>query len=407
MGQLRRVPPLGIKVLGARGLSRMNRFEIVGALLCSLVVLFCEGCGGSASDGAGQGTACPMLQSPQSPAGSLASVIDGIAASEIQARHLPGLAIAVSKKGTVLYAQGYGYANLKTCLPVQTNTNFQIGSVTKQFTAAAVLQLVNAGRVDLDRAVSELLPAYTFDPRITVRMLLNQTSGLSDYTSFPDAAAWTSAGVAPQTVLTKIAQSALLFAPGTAYSYSNSNYYILGAVIESVTASSYADDLMMSVLSPSQLDHTTYLQPLLSASPYTSSWTDGPLWDPSFTYAAGALWSNVLDLASWNGALLNFRVLPESLFNSTVTPPDVPAFGQSAPSQYGMGWLRTTRLGRPFVLHDGATGSYSAFNGIFLDDGFSIAILTNVQLPNGGSFESTAASIINAVCGSSALAASC
>jgi CubicO group peptidase (beta-lactamase class C family) len=382
----------------------MDRFKSTIGLL----VLFIAGCGGG-SDGGNSGVvsiSCPALQPPPSPTGSLASVVDGIAATEMQSRHLPGLAIAISKRGTIIYAQGYGYANLKSCLPVQASMTFQLGSVTKQFTAVATLQLVNQGNLGLDRAISEVLPAYGFDPRITIRMLLNQTSGLDDYTSFPEAASWTS-GVAQQTVLTRIVQAPLLFAPGTAYSYSNSNYYILGSIIESVTASSYADYLTANVLRPANLDHTFYLQPLSSAAPYTPSWTDGPLWDPSTTFAAGALWSSVLDLAAWNSALVSNTVLPESSFALTVTPPDVPSFKQSKPSQYGMGWLRTNQLGRPFVLHDGATGSYSAFNGMFLDDGFSIAILTNIALPNGGSFESTAATLINAVCGASALAGTC
>jgi hypothetical protein len=90
-----------------------------------------------------------------------------------------------------------------------------------------------------------------------------------------------------------------------------------------------------------------------------------------------------------------------------VTPPDVPIYQQSAPSQYGMGWYRTTALGHPYVLHDGKTLSYSAFNGLFLDDGFSIAIVTNVALAGATSFEGTATMLINAICGSPATSSSC
>jgi len=381
----------------------MNRANIT----VYLFTLLCAGCGGGGGRNPGATSlGCPTLAPPSSPAGSLASVVDGIAANEMKTRDLPGLAIAISKKGTILYAQGYGYANLKSCLPVQASTTFQIGSVTKQFTAAAVLQLVNAGELNLDQAVHGVLPAYGFDSRITVRMLLNQTSGLDDYLNFPEAASWGN-GVSPQTVLTKIAQSTLLFSPGVAYSYSNSNYYVLGSIIEAVIASSYAQYLAENVLRPAQLNDTTYLQPLSSASPYTSSWADGTLWDASFTFAAGSLWSNVVDLSVWNSALTSGTVIPASLFALTVTPPEVPNFGQSGSSQYGMGWYRTTELGRPFVLHDGGTASYSAFNGMFLDDGFSIAILSNVVLANGASFEGTATKLINAICGNPAMASTC
>jgi len=381
----------------------LNRSHIA---IC-LFTLLCTGCGGGGEGKPGATSfECPTLAPPTSGAGSLASVVDGVAANEMKTHNLPGLAIAISKKGTILYAQGYGYANLKTCLPVQASTTFQIGSVTKQFTAAAVLQLANSGELNLDQPVRELLPAYGFDSRITVRMLLNQTSGLEDYLNFSEAAAWTN-GVSTQVVLTKIAQSTLLFSPGVAYAYSNSNYYVLGSIIEAVTASSYAQYLAENVLRPAQLNDTTYLQPLSSASPYTSSWTDGTLWDASFTFAAGSLWSNVVDLSVWNNALTSGTVIPASLFTLTVTPPEVPNFGQSGSSQYGMGWYRTTELGRPFVLHDGGTASYSAFNGMFLDDGFSIAILSNVALANSDSFEGTATKLINAICGNPAMASTC
>jgi D-alanyl-D-alanine carboxypeptidase len=381
----------------------MNRRNIAIGLL----TLLTAGCGGGKGRVVGTTTdLCPARMPPASPAGSVASVVDGIAAQELKSRNLPGLAIAISKNGTILYAQGYGYASLQPCVPAAASTVFQIGSVTKQFTASAVLQLVNAGALDLDRAASEVLPAYGFDSRITVRMLLNQTSGLDDYISFPEAAVWAN-GVLSQTVLTQIAKSPLLFSPGSAYSYSNSNYYVLGSIIEAVSGVSYADYLTASVLAPAQLHQTTYLQPPSSASPYTVAGSDGALWDPSFTFSAGALWSNVTDLALWNGALESSNVIPAAEFTLTVTPPAVPVLGQPGASQYGMGWYRTTQLGRPFVLHDGATASYSAFNGMFLDDGFSIAILTNVALANGATFEGTATTLINAICGASTTAGSC
>jgi CubicO group peptidase (beta-lactamase class C family) len=238
-------------------------------------------------------------------------------------------------------------------------------------------------------------------------MLLNQTSGLDDYIGFPEAEAWTNGVSSQKTVLTQIAKSPLLFSPGTAYSYSNSNYYVLGSVIEAVTGLSYADYLTANVLASAQLDQTSYLQPSSSASPYTTSRADGALWDASFTFAAGALWSNVTDLALWNSALLSSKVMPMALFTLSVTAPAVPVFQQAGASQYGMGWYRTTQLGRLFVLHDGATASYSAFNGMFVDNGFSIAILTNIALANGATFEGTATTLINAICGESATAGNC
>ncbi len=134
---------------------------------------------------------CPPL-SPASN-GSLAAVVDPLIISEMKAQGLVGAAVAVAKNGTILYSQGYGYANLATCQPVQSSMDFQIGSVTKQFTAAAVLQLQNTGKLNIDDTVITYLPSYAFDPRITLRMLLTQTSGLPNYLDFPDASSGSTA----------------------------------------------------------------------------------------------------------------------------------------------------------------------------------------------------------------------
>ena len=120
--------------------------------------------------------------------------------------------------------------------------------------------------LDIDAPVTTYLQAYGFDPRITLRTLLNQTSGLADYTTFTAATSWVG-GVTQQTVLTQIAQASVEFAPGSAYSYSDSNYFVLGAVIEAVTSQSYASYLETQVLQPLGLARTTYDRPAGSASP--------------------------------------------------------------------------------------------------------------------------------------------
>lgn len=123
-----------------------------------------------------------------------------------------GPAVAVAKNGAILYSQGYGYADLGTCLQMPANAEMQIGSVTKQFTAAAVLQLYSAGTLDIDKPLITYLPTYAFDPRITLRMLLNQTSGLQDYLSFPELGQYITGG--PESVaLNAIVQRTLNFTP--------------------------------------------------------------------------------------------------------------------------------------------------------------------------------------------------
>ena len=380
-----------------------------------------SGSGGSGAGGAGSGSgsggggtavgACPPpTAGVQSGSGTaFSTLVDPVVLQEIRAQGLPGMTVAVAKNGVILYAQGYGYADLGTCLQMPANAEMQIGSLTKQFTAAAVLQLYSANTLDIDKPLITYLPTYTFDPRITLRMLLNQTSGLQDYLSFPELAQYINGG--PESVaLNAIVQRTLDFTPGTAYEYSNSNYFILGSVIEAVTSGTYADYLASHVFTPAGLSNTFYQQPAQSASPYEPSATGpvpGRIFDPSVYFAAGALWSTVQDLSAWDAALFgSTAVVSQSSRTLMVTPPAVPDFQSSTPSDYGMGLVQGgTLAGHPFVWHTGQTVSYTSFNGVLTDDGFSIAILTN--FPTQESPLNLAETLIESICNSAATASSC
>ncbi len=349
---------------------------------------------------------CPPLSPPSSSNGSLAAAVDPLVLSEMKAQGLVGVAVAVAKNGKILYTQGYGYANLATCQAVQPSMDFQIGSVTKQFTAAAVLQLQNAGKLNLDDTVLTYLPNYAFDPRLTLRMLLTQTSGLPNYLDFPDVSSWVN-GVSEQTVLTQIAQAPLIFAPGSYYAYSNSNYYVLGSVIEAVSSVTYPSYMASNIFQPVGLSSTSYLQPAGAASPYTQGPSPGLIPDPSLYFSAGALWSNVQDLATWDAALLNGKVIPPELFTVMVTPSGLPIYPQGGASPYAMGWVDATEVGHPSVWHNGETAAYTSFNGVFLDDGFSVIVLTNMPVKEDTPLLNLEQQLMQSICTSSATAGNC
>jgi D-alanyl-D-alanine carboxypeptidase len=374
-----------------------------------LAVLGLLRCGGGNTSSKSSSGSCPPLTTPISSSGSIAAVVDPVILNEMQSQKLVGMSLAIAKNGTILYSHGYGYLDLGTCQPVQPATEFQIGSVTKQFTAAAVLQLQNTGALNVDSPLAGYLPSYSFNPRITLRMLLNQTSGLKNYLDFPAASSWIK-GVSESTVLTQIAQAPLLFTPGTAYAYSNSNYFVLGSVIEAVSSVTYENYMATHIFQPIGLAHTSDSQPTGIASPYTGS-AKGPvpglIPDPSLFFAAGALWSNVQELATWDAALRDGNVIPSALVTLMVTPPAVPNYPQGGPSEYAMGWGSTPQLGRPFVWHNGETYSYTAFNGMFLDDGFSVSVLTNTTVNENIPLWNLGQQLINAVCTSPATAGSC
>lgn len=361
--------------------------------------------------------ACPALPASNARPDSLAALVDAAAARKMKADGLPGMVVEIAKDGVVAYAGAYGYADLKSCVPAQVDTPYQMGSVTKQFTAAAILQLQNAGALDIDRPAIAYLPSYAFDSRITLRMLLNQTSGLADYLGFAPPPGWLN-GLSQPDVLNSIVQTPLQFTPGSAYQYSNSNYFVLGAVIEAVSGMSYANYLSSHILEPAALTHTSYQEPLHAALPYsydnpavvgTTGLAAGLVPDSSVYFSAGALWTTVGDLASWDAALRQSRIIPKALLEEMTSPPaNTPVFENGGtPSYYAMGWVTSNVPGHQMVWHNGETLAFSAFNGLFLDDGFSVTVLTNVDIQENATLLEFGSSLIQAICSNAATSGNC
>jgi len=391
-------------------MSRIVRFTPVGLSVLAL----CAACGGGGGSSAGPSPpppppppaslGCPAIPASTQPADSLAGIVDSAALAEVSAQRLPGLTIAVAKQGVVLYSHAYGYADLATCRQMQVGDPMQIGSVTKQFTAASVLQLEERGLIDLDHTVASYLPAYPFDSRITVRMLLNQTSGMPDYIYFPSLQQYALTGGAESIGMDAISHAALLFIPGTAHMYSNSNYFVLGSIIEAVSGVSYADYLTAHVYPLAGISHTTYLQPSNSASPYGNPLNGDPfagqIEHPSVNFAAGQLWSTVEDLAEWDDAWLTGKIVSQASIDLMITPAPVPYYQPAGiPSDYGMGWITHADIsGHKFIWHNGLTSSYSAFNGVLMDTGFTVTVLTNYTVGEEQIFLPLAEKLVRTIC---------
>jgi D-alanyl-D-alanine carboxypeptidase len=239
----------GLRVCGFAKTVRFARPAL--ALSIVLVVGGLTGCGGGGSNSA----------APQPQTTSLGSLVDSLANATMKQQGIPGMTVALAKNGSMLYAQAYGDSDMATHLATQTSTIFEIGSVTKQFTAALVMRLQEQGQLHVDDPISAYLPEYKFSSAITLRMLLTHTSGLANYTTFTQYPGWAANGVSEQTVLSAVSQTPLLFPPGTQWSYSNSNYFALGAIIEKLTGQSYAASLSQSIFQPLGLTSTYYSVP--------------------------------------------------------------------------------------------------------------------------------------------------
>lgn len=228
-------------------------------------------------------------------------------------------AALVAENGKVVYKGGFGMANMEWGIPNTPDTRFRLGSITKQFTAMLALQLVEQGQIKLDGKLSDYLPDYRKDvgEKVTIHHLLTHTSGIPSYTSAPGF--FENVSRNPYKVadfVKKYASNDLEFEPGAKFSYNNSGYFLLGAIIERVTGKSYEQALKENILDPAGMKNTGYdrhdtIIPKRAAgySKTPSGYTNAPYLDMSIPYAAGSMYSTVEDLYLWDQALYTDKLL--------------------------------------------------------------------------------------------------
>jgi len=218
----------------------------------------------------------------------------------------------VAEKGKVIYKKGFGMANIEWNIPNQPDTKFRLGSVTKQFTAMLILQLVAEGKIDLEGDLSDYLPYYRKDvgEKVTVHHLLTHTSGIPSYTGLPIFQNISRDPYGVDEFVQKYCSGDLEFEPGSKFAYNNSGYFLLGAIIENVTGETYEKMLQERIFKPlgmknSGYDHHDTIIPN-RATGYDRTfdgYANSPYLDMSLPYAAGSLYSTVEDLFIWDQAL--------------------------------------------------------------------------------------------------------
>lgn len=292
-----------------------------------------------------------------------------------------GFTVAVARGDGVAYQAARGKRTLDPEAPATVDTWYCIGSVTKQFTAALIMQLVEAHRMALDDRLATIVPAFPHAQEITFRQLLSHTTGLAEYAGD----AYTSGlmdkpDVRPEALVALIKDKPLDFTPGTQWEYCNSNYLALGLAIEKLYAKPYAQVLRERIIGPLGIEVNP--GPPSSGSiarGYTEGATPKAMTtpDPTWAYAAGEIYATVPGLMAWNRALFgNHVVSADSL--SQMTAPAKLANGKTA--DYGFGLSVTTVLGHRMVSHNGGVpGGFSAQNFVFPDDRLAIVTLANTM----------------------------
>lgn len=294
----------------------------------------------------------------------------------------------VAERGKVIYKKGTGFANMEWKIPNRPETKFRIGSITKSFTAFLILQLAEQGKIRLEGKVSDYLPDYRKDigERVTIHHLLTQTSGIQEFFQLPgfyEEAGRDRHGV--EEFVKKYCGRWLRFEPGTRFEFSNSGYYLLGAVIERITGRSYEQALKAQVLDPLGMKDTGLDDAAAiitnRAAGYEKTmggYINTPYLDMSVPYAAGALYSTVEDLSIWDLALADDRLLGKE-FKALLFRPYVEALG----ARYGYGWVidKKKLSGSPdevsCIWHGGVVHGFNSLMERYVDDGHLIILLNN------------------------------
>jgi D-alanyl-D-alanine carboxypeptidase len=306
--------------------------------------------------------------------------VDAVVQKAIDAKVIPGAGVAVVRNGKVVFSKGYGLADVDAATPVTENTAFQIASVTKQFTAAGIMLLVEQGKIKLDDGVGKYVAAVPATwGGVTLRQLLNQVSGIPNYNA--------GERLDPNKVYTKTEILDLMrdvrmsFEPGTRWEYSNTNYFLLGLVIEKVSGKSYADYMRDKVFKPLGMDSTVInakgVNVKNAARGYSQSqgkWQVTEIGDPGLPYAAGAIISTPVDMAKWAIAVSEGKLLKRTSWDEAFAP------GKTAdgkPTNYGFGWYSARFGDVPYIYHSGGIAGFGAFHSRFPADNLSIVVMTN------------------------------
>jgi D-alanyl-D-alanine carboxypeptidase len=307
---------------------------------------------------------------------------DAICSKAVEIQRLPGLSVAVAKGGECVFKRGYGYRNVGDRLPANADTIYSIASVTKQFTAAAILRLQERGLLSIDEPVTRYFPWLPGVADVNLFHLLAHTSGIPGYTEAPDFERLCFSDAELQEVVMTGASRPLAFAPGTAWQYSNTNYVLLGAIIERVSGRSYEEFLSESFFDPlgmasTGVDDVSTVRPNYAVG--HTSYSLGPLerareWNPCWEFATGNLFSTVVDLARWNQGLRSGAVVSEASYAAMSRPHILPD-GRS--TKYGFGLFIDQVDGIVEIRHTGGLPGFSSDNAFYPSQNLDIVVIAN------------------------------
>jgi D-alanyl-D-alanine carboxypeptidase len=324
-----------------------------------------------------------VAQSGRSTRGPVAHAADSIADAIIKRGRVAALSIAVIRGRDTLVMKGYGMADIENEVPATPLTVYRIGSVTKQFTSVAIMQLVEQGKLSLDDDVTKYVPnAPTHGRHVLVRHLLNHTSGIPSYTDVgPEFGRVMRLDLAKDSLIASVKDDSLQFEPGSHFYYNNTGYFLLGMIIERVTGKPYGEYLHDVLFAPNGLTSTVYcsVMPLIKhrAQGYEGRPTglvNAPYISMDLPYAAGSLCSTVGDLAAWTRLLHSGKLVKQSSLAAMTTPAKLTS---GRPMQYGFGLFMDTVGTHRRIHHGGGINGFISELAYYPDDSLTVVVLSN------------------------------
>ena len=293
-----------------------------------------------------------------------------------------GATALVSRGGKIIYKKAFGKSNIEHNVPMQTNNIFRIGSITKQVTAIAILQLAEQGKLDVRDELTKFIPGYPVQgSKITIEHLLTHTSGIRDFTSIKDSVQRFKRDFTPAEMIHYFKDQPMRFAPGSRYEYSNSNYFLLGYIIEKITGKTYQQYLEENIFQPLSMTSSSYANDTKIIRNRAAGYTKGEKEIENATaismtqpYAAGSILSSVEDLFKWQQAVQSYKLVKKETLEKAFTRYKLV---NGKESNYGYGWRFGFIQQSPSIWHGGLIQGFMTMAMYLPKEDVYVVVLSN------------------------------
>jgi CubicO group peptidase (beta-lactamase class C family) len=330
---------------------------------------------------------CGKKEFQNSNMSGLESQVDSLVKPWLDSSKIAGLSVAVFRGDEKILLKSYGYADLEFDVKLPVDASFEIGSITKQFTAAAILQLAEKGKLGLDDDVTKYLNFNTHGRKVTIRQLLSHTSGIKGYTELPEFETISVQKHDRDTLLRIVETKPFEFEPGDLLIYSNTGFFMLGLIIEKVTGITYEEYIKKNLFEKAGMSNSYYgseSRIIKNRAHGYDMHKDGlsraAYLDHTWPYSAGSLCSTAEDLVKWNNAVHNGKILSESMYREYISPF---VLNNGTITRYAKGITVTQRNGKKMLEHAGGINGFLSENRYFPDEKISVVVLINSTGPVG------------------------